>query len=423
MTITIATEKVGRRIYVTGNSYAVKDRLKAAGCKWDPQRKQWWIGCTRRQKIEAIVGKLDGQEVKEDLSTKPLLGKAAYHGRDYYVLARTDKNGGRLWLTVLDEAIQFWAAESECRWIKTYDREYRQTTLDSIRRFVAEKKREEEEAKAARAKVAKTARGEPTRTIPRITDQRIIRGFFGERAVAYDYEVTQDEFDEYDNQAPGRYYGITVPASLADRWDAGIKACKAASAETRSREGLVIRYRIMAQDDAAELPTELAKYLAEKEAAEAAKLAAKKEAARKAAAEQAELDALLDGLVVSSVGPTSPAEVGVRIDGESHGHHMATMDPGDCTFGGEGMLRLSRGDTTYTEGRTDDGQRVVREDYRGYDDWRTYYHAPADVARAWALTYASQRHITPAKAREWLDQYDGCHGTDLYRAVADQEQS
>lgn len=41
---TIQIETVGRRHYIVGNTYPIKDRLRTAGCKWDSERKAWWTG-------------------------------------------------------------------------------------------------------------------------------------------------------------------------------------------------------------------------------------------------------------------------------------------------------------------------------------------------------------------------------------------
>lgn len=44
MSQTIQTERVGRRTYLTGNTFAAKEDIKAAGGHWDPDRKAWWLG-------------------------------------------------------------------------------------------------------------------------------------------------------------------------------------------------------------------------------------------------------------------------------------------------------------------------------------------------------------------------------------------
>lgn len=150
-TMSIGTEKIGTRVYVTGNTYAVKDRLKAAGCHWDGERRQWWIGAAKQAAIAAIVGGLDGQPApKEDLSTRRVYGKVRYKERSYYVIGH---GNSRVRLTVLDASIDFWADESACQWEKQYaprqergaygrptGREVYQT-LGSIQRFVAAEKK------------------------------------------------------------------------------------------------------------------------------------------------------------------------------------------------------------------------------------------------------------------------------------------
>ena len=34
----------GRRSYLTGSTYDIKDAIKSAGGHWDPDRRAWWIG-------------------------------------------------------------------------------------------------------------------------------------------------------------------------------------------------------------------------------------------------------------------------------------------------------------------------------------------------------------------------------------------
>jgi hypothetical protein len=34
----------GRRHYIVGNTFSVKDALRAAGCRWDADEKAWWTG-------------------------------------------------------------------------------------------------------------------------------------------------------------------------------------------------------------------------------------------------------------------------------------------------------------------------------------------------------------------------------------------
>lgn len=43
-TLSITTERVGRRTYVRGATYPIRDALRGAGAHWDADEKAWWIG-------------------------------------------------------------------------------------------------------------------------------------------------------------------------------------------------------------------------------------------------------------------------------------------------------------------------------------------------------------------------------------------
>lgn len=152
-TLQISTETVGARVYVTGNTFAIKNELKAAGCHWDGDRKQWWIGKAKQADIAAIVGKLDGKEApKQDLADSRVYAKVSYKGRTYFVIAEGTE---RVRLTVLDGSIDFWAVKAECNLIREYQgREVwdgrrgngtvtRYTTLGSLRAFITQRKADE----------------------------------------------------------------------------------------------------------------------------------------------------------------------------------------------------------------------------------------------------------------------------------------
>jgi hypothetical protein len=47
--------KVKRRLYVADAPFSMKDKLKGAGCHWDAERKQWWIGATAEAEAEAAI--------------------------------------------------------------------------------------------------------------------------------------------------------------------------------------------------------------------------------------------------------------------------------------------------------------------------------------------------------------------------------
>lgn len=148
----IATEKVGARIYVTGNTYAVRDQLKSAGCHWDGDRKQWWIGAAKATAISSIVdGIAAAPAPQENLSERRVFAQVEYKGRKYYVIG---ENNDRCRLTVLDGSIDFWTDMAACNLVKTYQprtmrvgfrgrTETVYTTLGSIRSFIAQRKSDE----------------------------------------------------------------------------------------------------------------------------------------------------------------------------------------------------------------------------------------------------------------------------------------
>jgi hypothetical protein len=149
----IGIERVGTRVYVTGYTYPIKDRLKAIGCH--PERGQdgqwrWWIGASKLAQLEAALdAAADGPAGPEDTDRVRLYGKAEYRGRTYYVRAlKQDETAARL--ISLDGKVDFWKeigdGPDRARIVKRYPArqvgqgrygrtEY--TTLGSLRRFIA----------------------------------------------------------------------------------------------------------------------------------------------------------------------------------------------------------------------------------------------------------------------------------------------
>jgi hypothetical protein len=68
-----------------------------------------------------------------------------------------------------------------------------------------------------------------------------------------------------------------------------------------------------------------------------------------------------------------------------------------------------------------DGRPVYREiHYRGFgDDQRETYHLPLDLFAAVCRIEAKARAISRESAREWLAEYRGCVGTELYEFIAE----
>lgn len=154
MSITI--ESAGRRHYLLGNTFPLRDQLRAAGAKWDPERKAWWTG--KRDVAEQLVAKLAAAPAGETSSSgaaeqsgpgesATVAGKAEYKGRTYYLAGRVDRgrthyddrvdavttrDGAKCLLISRDGKLQFWAARGEIRVIKTYDKP---TTIGRLKRF------------------------------------------------------------------------------------------------------------------------------------------------------------------------------------------------------------------------------------------------------------------------------------------------
>jgi hypothetical protein len=52
---TVIYEVVGARVYVLGQTYPIRDAIRAAGGHWDTDRKAWWIGATKRADLAAAI--------------------------------------------------------------------------------------------------------------------------------------------------------------------------------------------------------------------------------------------------------------------------------------------------------------------------------------------------------------------------------
>lgn len=164
MSITLQTE--GRRTYITGNTYPVRDRLRALGAHWDGERKAWWTA--KRDAAEQLVGQLNAQPAadqpkteRQESSGQPyegeVRGQVEYRGRQYYVrwAGRTSRGTDACRLVTRDGKVDCWADAAECRWTKRYeqrgaygkvDERYGSyPTLAGIQRFIARDQRETKE--------------------------------------------------------------------------------------------------------------------------------------------------------------------------------------------------------------------------------------------------------------------------------------
>lgn len=137
--------KEGRRHYISGDTYAIRGQLKAAGCHWDPERRAWWT--SKPDVAERFARGQDAQPAAQKHGRKlgddtKLVGKCRYKGRTYYAmfLGMTSRGTEAAHLVSFDGSVDFWKDLAEVEVVKTYGREWRgrveYPTLGSMRRFI-----------------------------------------------------------------------------------------------------------------------------------------------------------------------------------------------------------------------------------------------------------------------------------------------
>lgn len=156
----IQTQNEGRRTYLIGDTYPIRDQLRDAGAHWDAARKAWWLGS--RERAEQLAGALapvsdQRQQAAQPQQTAPgegatVAGRAEYKGKTYYIAGRVDRghthyddgvdavttrDGAKILLYFRDGSSQFWAARSEVRVVKSYDRPQ---TIRGLREYAARAK-------------------------------------------------------------------------------------------------------------------------------------------------------------------------------------------------------------------------------------------------------------------------------------------
>lgn len=64
----------GKRVYAIGNTYPIKDSLRGMGAKWDADAKAWWVGATKRAELESLLSTASTSTPAQD-ALPPLTGK------------------------------------------------------------------------------------------------------------------------------------------------------------------------------------------------------------------------------------------------------------------------------------------------------------------------------------------------------------
>ncbi len=135
----------GARLYILGNTYAVKDALSNAGCHYDGETRAWWIGVAKRDKINHLIlhplpESADVQAERLERDRNNIIGRARYDGHDYYLVGRGNGERGP-WVRLLfrDGSKTFFKNAGEVQITKTYQRPQ---TLKGLQEYAERKKRE-----------------------------------------------------------------------------------------------------------------------------------------------------------------------------------------------------------------------------------------------------------------------------------------
>lgn len=140
--MTISIETQGRRHYIRGNTFPIKDALRAAGFKWDGDAKAWWTGKLEvaAKFTESKPAQAESQPSSEASSgglDTIVAGRATYKGQTFYSVGRkvrgrthwddtvsavSTSDGAKVLLVFRDGSKTFWAARSEVQIVATYER-------------------------------------------------------------------------------------------------------------------------------------------------------------------------------------------------------------------------------------------------------------------------------------------------------------
>lgn len=96
--------KKGKRFFIEGYTYPIKDKLKARGCRWDKDSKSWYT-----EDVE-VARDIRDNPPKETvaMNARVIIAKATYKEREYPV---TWIKGEGMKLVFTDGTAVFWAKE------------------------------------------------------------------------------------------------------------------------------------------------------------------------------------------------------------------------------------------------------------------------------------------------------------------------
>lgn len=122
--MSISVEQRGRRYYLMNAPFGVKDTLKGAGCKWDPDARAWWTGKAELAAELARAATTDSPQETAGLETQ-VSARVEYKGRAYYWCANNagpvrTQDSNKYLLTFTDGSKTFWAQADLVSVLKMY---------------------------------------------------------------------------------------------------------------------------------------------------------------------------------------------------------------------------------------------------------------------------------------------------------------
>jgi hypothetical protein len=158
--MSVTVEKIGRRHYLRNTPFSAKDRIKGAGCRWDPDQKAWWTGKAEiaESLLKSISGSSNGSSSKPNAPgvEATVAGRASYKGKTYYVAGRVERewntsvydeevspvmtrDRSKYLLYFRDGSSQFWADATAVQIVKWYERP---KTIRGLQEFAEKAKAE-----------------------------------------------------------------------------------------------------------------------------------------------------------------------------------------------------------------------------------------------------------------------------------------
>jgi hypothetical protein len=428
----ITLEKQGRRVYLIGNTYPIKDQIKNAGGKWDADRKAWWVGVAKQSQFEKFTQSestaTNGNGMPALTPSSEIIGRAQYKEREYLLVWEGEtKRGPAAKLAFRDGSKVFWASRGEYRVIKHYREPM---TLRQLDRFAAEKKAEREAneraAEIARKRAERTPEQVETDKQARVTRIAVLAETSGAALIQPVKQFSYDRREKggvdvgeiISRKKDGTHWmviEVDEPYYMSD------SDCEQAEdmGHFGAQRGWVTQYTAVQIEEPAAIREAREQAATAKDAESVAYTAA----LAPAADYRKRHGATLGGVVTMSNEDRTESFSEPR---------MISTGSSSVEWEQVAYLILDTGSTGSCAGRVmnsktlyrailPDGRPIFREDYYGSfgDDLRTTFYLPADIFDAACRAEIAANGITPESAKEWLAKYRGCVGTELYEIAAE----